>query len=165
MISSTAAWGSVTSSKNTFFRLLAALIKACMGEVIMTAPNVPPSTTIAAVIWVTSETLPPSITNPPMMPPAATMIPRMLAMSGREARRLDLPAAFFSAIGPRLSCFRMDRRIRSRSQIGWARLIAKQALAERDNPLNDFLGGLQNHVFLPRRQRDHGIRRDLDVFD
>src|SRR6185369_5973193 len=149
MISSTAAWGSMTSSKNTFFRLLAALISVCNGEVIMTAPSVPPSTTIAAVTWVTSETLPPSITNPPMMPPTATRIPRILAMSGREARRLDLPATFLSAIGPRLSYPDIGRRIRSRNQIGWERLIAKQALAEGDDPLDDFLSGLQNHVFLP----------------
>src|SRR5579863_6819439 len=142
MISSTAASGSIVSSKKTFFRLLAAPIKDCSGDVIITAPSVPPNTTIAAVTWVTSETLPPSITKPPMMPPTATRIPRMLAISGRVARRLDLPEAFFSAIGPRLSYSDIGRRIRSRSQIGWERLIAKQALAEGDDPFDDFLGGL-----------------------
>ncbi len=53
----------------------------------MTAPSVPPSTTIAAVTWVTSETLPPSSTNPPIIPPNATTNPRMLAKSGRVDRR------------------------------------------------------------------------------
>jgi hypothetical protein len=98
--------------ENTFFKLFAALIKLGRGDVSMTAPRVPPSTIIAAVTWVTSETLPPSITNPPIIPPTATRIPRILAMSGRVDRRLDLPPAFFSAIGPRLSHPERGRRIR-----------------------------------------------------
>ena len=86
----------------------------------MTAPSVPPSTIIAAVTWVTSETLPPSITNPPMMPPTATS---QSENAGNVRARLIVVwvclSAFFSAIGPRLS-HAIGCRIRHRSQIGWA---------------------------------------------
>ena len=166
MISSTAASGSMISSKKTFFKLLAAPINADMGEVTMTAPSVPPSTMIAAVTWVTSETLPPSITNPPMMPPNATTSPRMLAKSGRADRRFGLARGFASQPLDRGSPIAiLTAGLAPGTTRGLSRLIAKQGLPETDDPLNDLLGGLQNHIFLTRGKRDHRIRRHLDVFD
>ena len=60
----------------------------------MTAPRVPPSTMMAAVTWVMSETLPPSSTSPPRMPPTATTRPPILAKSGRVDRSFEPVSGF-----------------------------------------------------------------------
>src|SRR5579862_4726700 len=165
MISSIAASGLIVSSKKTFFRLFTAPNNAVMGDVSMTAPSVPPSTMIAAVTCVMSDTLPPSSTNPPIMPPSAMASPRILAKSGRVDRRFNWPPDFFSAIGPWLSHCNTCGRTVGGYQRGMSRLISKERLPETHYPFDNLFGGLQNHIFLPRRKRDHRIRRHLDVFN
>ena len=89
-----AASGLITSSKKTFLSPPAAANSADIGEVTITAPSVPPSTMIAAVTCVTSETLPPSRISPPSRDAMATTTPPRLAKSGLVLRNFARAPAF-----------------------------------------------------------------------
>src|ERR1035437_9587651 len=75
---------SLAVSKNTSPSPRKARITVAIGIVTSTAPKVPPSTIMAAVNCARSWMLPFSRSSPPIIPPIASTIPEMVAMSGRR---------------------------------------------------------------------------------
>ena len=69
-----------------------------MGVLIITAPQVPPKTMMAAVICEMSRMLPPSIIRPPTIPPKARIRPQMwLSPDGYGAEVRERGASFVRA--------------------------------------------------------------------
>src|SRR5581483_5176139 len=150
MISSITCSGGCSCSRKTVPRYFAARISVLSGVVTMTAPIVPPSTIISAVTCAMSVSLPPSISNPPRIPPAANTNPPSVARSGL----LD------PALAMRLHLRRFARLNLRRRKCG-----AHDGPPELDHLLDHFLGRFQNHKTLARRQCHHRIGRHFHVLD
>src|SRR5579885_814674 len=101
MISSISASGESDFSKRTEPKRLAARIATESGVLTSTAPNVPPSTMMAAVYCEMSEILPFSSSSPPIMPPSASTIPPSVAKSGFDD---DFPPALALLLATSLLC-------------------------------------------------------------
>ena len=146
-----------------------------MGVLTITAPHVPPRTMMAAVIWEMSWSLPPSMIRPPTIPPKARIRPPSVAKSGRvvlafgvaarDLRRLQQVDCFdppyrSCAFRPALQATR--GLVRMRGHRLWP--VRNQA-AKLDHLLDHFISGLHDDQLLTCGQRNHGVRRRLDVFD
>src|SRR5580698_343079 len=171
-----AASGACVLSRKTWIIRSKAPFSTPIGVLTITAPSVPPSTMNAAVICEMSLILPPSINNPPTIPPNASASPAMVARSGREPPALAVPGltvfsvfGFSTLAGSAISAlchFVLGQHFGYRLGAHHLRLIAAQDQPpKRNHSINHLVGGFPHHTFLAAGHGNHRVRRDLDVLN
>src|ERR1035437_1641037 len=179
---------SLAVSKNTSPSPRKARITVAIGIVTSTAPKVPPSTIMAAVNCARSWMLPFSRSSPPIIPPIASAIPEMVAMSGR---RPPVFAGFAGFAGFLAALSGAANGVGFTSGVGFAapvvamgsivgrfaiagrrrviddprRVVVEHAPPELHDALHYFIGALAYAENLAGSQRDYGVRRHVDVLD
>src|ERR1035437_8274216 len=167
---------SLAVSKNTSPSPRKARITVAIGIVTSTAPKVPPSTIMAAVNCARSWMLPFSRSSPPIIPPIASAIPEMVAMSGRNPPDFAgfVAALAGASIGVGLAAAVVamgsigDRFVlagRRRVVAGRRRVVVEHSPPELHDALHYFIGGLAHAQNLAGCQRDYGVRRHVDVLN
>src|ERR1035438_1609559 len=166
---SIAAAVSLVRSKKTAPTPLIARSTIAIGVVTNTAPKVPPRTIMAAVPCVRSWMLPFSRSSPPIIPASARAIPEMVARSGRSPPVLAaLMAVLWGAsviVGFAAAVVAMGSKGERLAVAGRRSVVVEHAPPELHDALHHCIGGLANAENLSGGQRDHGVRRDIDVLD
>src|ERR1700722_14567237 len=139
--------------KNTSLTRRNALSTVSSGIETSTAPAVPASTIMAAVICATSRRWPPSRVNPPRIP--------RNAMANPANEPTSTPPLFLGAGG---RVFAGETGPEADFSSGMV-FYLENAAAERDHAANQFFRILQHDQLLTVGQTDQSVRRGLDVLN
>src|SRR5271157_3943552 len=155
-------------SRKAHRKPLTARRKTGSGVVTSTAPRVPPSTIRAAVACATSWILPFSSSSPPMMP--VSRLPER-CFGGPGGLRSGFGSGCHGSLVRVLGFLRGSGLFQAPNQIGRVAQSGRiaggreDAPPEFDNTPYHFFGGLTHPQNLSGGQRNHGIRRHVDMFD